>query len=1664
MANLFGTYQAESNRGGYTKNLFATPQAQAAAATPPTYTTAKSPGLIPNQGEDNTHWAIKGAGIILGAPVDVIDSMAALFPGMERGAVNDAAYDMIGQPNFGRFVRENHGGVEVASGILGAIGVGIGAELAAGKLVTSGWFAATGIGQSARVQSIIQMTSRAAANASDEALRLAAQGRTLGVWEGANLKLIGAKFGEYTAKAAVSEAAVLATMNKNSAIWTDDMALNATWAALGIVGAGALGGISARGSIYRWANSDEVRFARAEVMDPKGLERDLAKLDLGAMSGKPPATIKESAEITNLALNANSLDTAAPRNNARANLRTVSIPNYLIDKMQQWTKKGTQGITDGEFGRNAPEMEHALQAIKDDPTVFYGADSLAKVPEGKTTESVLAARNKKIDSMLASTDNKVKRQAEAMKKQVPLVLVNRKLVSPKEASAVVDYPIQPESYSHPGTKSGIIQTQWKSGYSGHTYLVNESGIVNAPLNKLPIQDVIGIYEAGNRQLNLMRSKKEVFNLPTTPNYFSLDMAIEYEARGGRVNWGKYVSADNARVESLKLKDQALTSPFRRPVSALQRMTLNLPGASAHELWADPTGATLKNWLKAANTKGIDVAAMRDLRSKAMNIAGFIDDTAIDGSIDGGMFTFNKDMNKAGGEPLRPIFAFFTEPDAAKFHRWNLADAIQETKTARIQTLNNAKTAPMVSDMVQKILQHPLISKAMDISGLDDSMLAGTTNAVGAAAGQFLTQAMRFRNVDQLKAVQDMRRMIGRVTELTVNDAFLRMKKVTDSLNSVTGASSKVLFNQFYSHSPGWDIAAARVNADGMTEFVLRTDSQKNADRLGRAVQKGEVLTNQKTGKPVVLDALGEEMRNALQAETKRLWREHNVVREARGMSPLKYDPFWVPPRKTAGKHVAYLVDSADRAVSGRGLVANTEKELKSMMEAQTPTLPKGYKFFTNKRTPQFRDLWDEESINVQMASPGNITRGALAGEDINPQAVAEALDYVKHSYEQLTNGVIRTVFDAQLGIAGMRSKAQTYGGQAVKGTKNIWDTYTDTLLGLPAGVHPTGINAAAQELDNLIDRTIATAWPAVPIAQGAMRGLLDVLGYSAGMIRGQPVALARVRNFDDLQTVLAPHMPFTDAMDYARYTKGISIPWTSKGVSRGLNRFASGVILRWLEIPHAAMNMAGIITNMPGLIGNNNVPIVGRVKGANVVDHMKIMAKGFTRMLRERSSADWDYGVKIGAWSQEVAELHTQLAIIQDKNSFMKVMTGDSTFSDYAKYSGKEKAARYLKFKGVEGMASYIADTSESASRTWAHFVGLELADYHGITGMEARHEFARKIADDAIANYDPLNRPEMFSSGVGSMFGLFLSYAQNYYQRMFRWLEAEDYAAVGKSLTMQASMFGATGIPGFNQLASLIGREEDGDGLMDGIYERFGSNVGSVVAHGGFDQVINLLSFGTLPAIAFHTRGDANFRHPAGDFLTNAGKIPMPVGLEVLADITRGTLGVLDQLVMHRDTTSGQYMAEIMARQMPSRMLHGALTVLAAGGNDADVNGNIMAQTKSIAESLYRFLGLRSARQQKEIDAYFVNQKSLQIDAARLQTVRDSTRALVRAKQFDKLPAVFDDYLKAGGKPWNYPNWIENIIEDAGNTRTQNQLRDSLRGPAHQELARRIELYTGGQ
>jgi hypothetical protein len=497
---------------------------------------------------------------------------------------------------------------------------------------------------------------------------------------------------------------------------------------------------------------------------------------------------------------------------------------------------------------------------------------------------------------------------------------------------------------------------------------------------------------------------------------------------------------------------------------------------------------------------------------------------------------------------------------------------------------------------------------------------------------------------------------------------------------------------------------------------------------------------------------------------------------------------------------------------------------------------------------------------------------------------------------------------------------------------------------------------------------------------------------------------------------MGEYTPFASATEFME-SRGIKRPPTVKGMSRTMNSLAASVLLRWFELPHAMMNGLGLIATMPAAVMAGRAPITTfmDVKGQNVaaIDGVKIISQGMKDMFTKRGSADWKYMEKMGDAGQSVIEYHQQLGAINSQAGFMKWL---------------EKADKY---------AGFASDTSENWSRQVAHFVGLRLADYHGIQGMASRHNFAREIANSIIADYAPINRPELFNSGFGSMFGLFQSYALNHYTKMFRWMENGQFKNMGLQAGMQASMFGMQGTYGLGHLMDMrdsLTASGSEPTALDLIYEHFGPGLGGAIAHGGVSEVTQL---------AMWTRGDTNFRVPG----MSGTLAPLEIGTKVYRGFVDGVSSYLNAM----PGEGVNAMMEVVQREMPNRVLRSWLT-LANGGKEIDAYGQVMADTKTWMDIVARTVGVRSSRQQSELEAYYAGKGAVERDAAKMEKLRESFRSAVRNHKGNPSEVspiqYFNDYVEAGGNPKLFKTWVRNMLRDADSPRSMKSLKNSLATP----------------
>lgn len=1677
MVNLHGSLKARQQPGGYLASIFKMPQT-GSVLTQPTVA-FNSQYRDPAETLDNEQpWYEVVGKSIAAAPVDIVDSIAAIAPGVERGEVNSAVYDTIGLPGFAAWVEQNQGAVEIASGLIGGITIAGIAEKAATKLILAGATRASGIARA--VTPFVNNIAKAEKAANAALLEAAASGNALRFWSAGPMReFTTTRIAAGLYKGAVSEIAVVAALHNNSAVWDDDMVTNGIFVGLGLGISGGVAGIGARAATMKWANSVVAREAFANAADPGATERVLASLPMGQQPLRDAQLERgplKSSEFTAAALNARRDDSAAvtkglqPRVDVRPEIQT-GMEKLAHQFLQVMANKGVAHLPGTSFPTRASGGgAHIITAAHRDPTFLLGATEIGQVPAGASPKQLVQDRKNGLDGVALSRTSTQEQKDLAYERgqESLLFLLNKTWVDADTAEEFARY--QPDKIKFRPTAKGSNELVWDSQVSGGRLTLREDGKLSKDFGLLDITDQLGVLEAMNHMLSSGKLKGIV--VPKNADWLQLDFALEAARRGVKVDYqsvAKLRDLEDVQLQSFKLKAQHAKKlkMAGKDLDFKARFSLNLSQATTLEAEADAGGDLFMAVLQASRRKNITMSQLRGARLQAMRNLDLGSELTLDTELTGDFFSFNRGtVTNRKNQWLPVLMGTMKDPAKVSWTRVDLAALVTEQKAISQRLMIRDTNAPVSSGLTQQVIESPEYMVAGDIAGAADNQMGGTSGPLSATASQFITQTQRNRFAPMMQAAQTLRRTINRVVEITLDSVLEKLSDHTKALSAASGSPSRLMYNNYASNAAGWDIKAAIPGGKGVV-FEL-ADSAANRSRLtsrGQTFAKGMILTDAR-GVEVTLDSTADAARQSLENEYRLLLAERNSQRIARGLDPIKTRPFYVPPPNTRGKIIGFTMDQNNRVVPGGTIIADSEEQFRDMRAALNKQLKPEHTFVTQDSIEDFHDMWEQAMMGFTapgdfidpraLAGPNRQQLGKLTGVSINAQAYEEALDFLKTGYEQVGNGVVRQVFDSQLKIARVRHAANVANHTTPAGAKDIWQTFEETLLGIPGTARPKGINPAVKAIEEFTDKILSTSWRT---ASGVSRGVVSSL-HLRDLIRRVPgFKAAGVKTFDDLAAELGAHMPIADALEYASYVSGGKSPLLTRDVARAVNRIGAGVVLRWLEMPHAIMNMVGIISALPQVAMAKSLPSVGKVNGVGIVDTGRIMARGFKRQFDKNfwNSPDGRHMVEYGDATQDVAELHHQLSLLDSKGAFMRFMTGDPRYANYASLSGKAKASAYLKFKGLEGMASIITDTSENMSRRWAHIVGLELADHYGIVGLEARHNFARNVANDATANYDPLNRPEIFQSAFGTMYGLFLSYTQNYYERMFRWMEDGDFKSVGRSLAIQASMFGVAGVPGFRQLEALMGGHEEDDSLIDGIYRRFGGPAGAVVTQGGVNQLSTLLG---LPAVALHTRGDVSIRHPGIDFA--AGTSPLPIGLEVIRDIASGMIETVGKMVDPKVPGSARHYAEVMARNMPSRAMKGWLSTLAVEGQEIDQYGNIMSETKNWAEVGYRLMGLRSARQQAEIEGYYMNQKAKAIDADRMAPVRAATRTLIRAGEFNRLPEVFQKYLDAGGHPWNYSSWMQGIVKEARQSRAQNQLTSMMRSQGSQDLVKRLVRMTG--
>jgi hypothetical protein len=1322
----------------------------------------------------------------------------------------------------------------------------------------------------------------------------------------------------------------------------------------------------------------------------------------------------------------------------------------------------TAGLSRAEAQKYADELD-ALKVQSQAHTL-----AAAKLQDAPPLERLLGARDLAVKALVGSHLVSNIREGVRLAAQDAKILVSGKWISARHPEAVTLSAYKPGKVKLKQLTAGVQAFRFDT-QGGRTIRVDETfrptmGNQTLAFSSLPIDERLSVIEGMNAFMDSMLRSGSAHAIQKNAGWFELDNAIRFAEKGGTVQLQNtpFTSMEEVMVESLKKKAAAIGNNKR--LDYWGRLAYNLPLPNASESIYDAVGDSMRAVLDAA-TQGANQAQLEQLRATTMNIHGF--SLKSDGTpLMGNMWTFNKGTTgKSKGKWMNPVVGFFDSVNnMPTFDARGVGEMLAEQKVQRTLTLADPSVpGGFMAALTQVMLRNPDFMASMEVRALQDDQITGIGNYASQIAGEFVTREFQARDSKTILALTRVREMVNRASNAQLHELMTQeMGDVVQRLSAAPAAGSKSLVNQFFSNTSGWDLEATPVaTGTGFWAFEL-SETAANAKRLGRSVAQGETLVNMRTQKEIVLDDLGLEYATRFNAVANRILTDKNKVRTAMGLTELRVKPWYTPPPDTRNKIVAFTFDEDNNVVPGGAIIASTQAEYDHQFNLLSANLPMGHTIRTKDQVAAAGDLYDRAAMDWLdpgiTVAPAKNQVGGLSSASVNPKAIEDSLTWVKSQTEANGTGFMRVMYDSQLGIVRARGAVERLARATPEDSpiRNIFDVYEATALGKSLGSMQRSISGSVMKKpESVINGTIAAVWPAMKwMAPSQLNNWVGDLYQRLG-IRAPKSA----RTFNELVNQIGTNTPYQNAVDYAEQTFKVSRPPEIRAITQEMSRLSASLLLRWFEIPMAAMNMVGLITTMPSIIQSGRAPVTSHfnvgTRRLGVVDTMKIMMDATKDMVSQRSLADWQVMVKNGDTKQQVADFNSIMASLTDRSKTMQVLLGNpakeaKNIKHWRSIADGMNSAKAL---GIDGLISVATDTTENWSRSWSHFVGLRLADLQGITGVEARHSFAREVANAAIANYNPMNRPEMYQSAFGSQFGLFMSYMQSYNQRLFRWMEDGDYQSIGRQLSMQTTLFGVSSLPGFNVVQAAlmtagVGKTEQGDDatLIDNIYAKLGPVVGSAVAHGSIAQL----------GVALYTRGDMNYREPTLD------PTKLMASLGIASQAASWVKESYNTLFDPNSLDGNGKLLEVLARNMPNRVMKGMLSQYANGGRDIDARGKIISENKTMAETWIRMLGVRSTRQQAEVEAFYANQSAIAKDAAKMEVLRGETRSLMRNDPDwkNRIMDVFDQYVKTGGRPEHFRTWIKDQIRESTGTRGVNDLVQAMRNPTGQQAVWRYNAY----
>ena len=1202
-------------------------------------------------------------------------------------------------------------------------------------------------------------------------------------------------------------------------------------------------------------------------------------------------------------------------------------------------------------------------------------------------------------------------------------------------------------------------------YSLYNDILEGTAVLGKELVHVTKNDHFTRLDAITEAISRGRLQKEKVTLPEGLDFDDIEMLSINK---------KFSAYQRLRVRGRQAPDEALQFSLPSASPSHINYALNLPGGEFG------TPAPLVRWFEdhlAQGGRTLDGFVLQDIKDLSSN--GNVVMEGLEFAIPEPLMRGTSLLKQ---EPA--IFTFRKDLDPALITKEVLnSDMLMRHE----DVLRELSKTPFLAAITRKIVNTGAYGVAKQVDGLHQGGLAGqavvTTEAF---AGRELPAIRGAHDLDVI-AQKDARtfseslyslpntRLMAKLEVGGTDEKVLHLNTFNE-LQRRTNAPSRFQLGEYMNaRSAGWDLLpdAVPISTDKWG-FVLNhanaATAAKFKAKFGRELVEGVMLPMAKAGPDYVPLEIGELAFRGAEAFRDigiALRQEQNTIFRGMKAGELNFKDWWAPPKNFARQNVAYLVQTAEtgdtikmifRSPSRKKLLeeisSRNADELVFGLDEAGQVLREGdqstFVVRTDKEIEQFflsldRSFFDMVDVSdpfVRLGKPAKGSSASFTPEDPS-QLIEEAITSINNQVNHIARDAMGLLFEGQLAYAQRAHNTAEVLPRLVDrltgANRSVWQIYQDAVLGNRSIRRNSNIGKFYATVEGGYDQILLGLWEK-NIGRALPNAAKSLLKNTTGIdIDG--------KRFAKMKSELGEFLPFESATEFAQSNFGVGLPSSMKQHMAGLNKLASGIILRWFEMAHPLLNLSGVVSTMPAVtnalkiragetreLWEARTGLFGTViKSDKQIAHLnpiRLMSNAVHQAFTKEGQRFLDDATSRGLLRQEVSEIQ-------------------KTLSDPLAAAGLPAFGRK-----VDKIAGFLSDRSEELSRSWAHMAGGMLAKQHGITNLDNIQIFAHRFANEVIGDYRANNRPMIFQGAVGMPLGLFQTWSWNYYQRLFSYIENAQWRAATTQFAMQASVFGAATVPGYALFNKMFTQVQDGENTpVDALEKHYGRATTDLLLYGTLSNIPKIFSD---DGIAFYSRGDVTPRTPA---FIDPREAPIFSLAENIAEIIGGTVG---SVLPGGQGLSVQRELELLGAYSSSRPLKG-LAELAAGYS-VDRRGNVIEQDTINALSVAsRVMGLRPMAEANEMAA----RRRLKITEAsryaKRTRMREDLKSSFRGGSFNptKLRGALKTYLDTNGNPGDFVQFLQGAYLSAVTPGIRTDLIENLRSADIQDAMRLINATT---